>query len=98
MRGPERRPPVADRPRESHAVVLRSATRGETTRGAVHQRSHRLGFDTVGLHDRLDQRIRQKVIKGKTGAWQHDASFEFGDQAFASGFWLTSGNRDVTDR
>ena len=58
----------AEPPAQEPCRCAASRAPGDTARGAVHERSQRLGFDAVGSHDRLDQRIRQKVVERKTGA------------------------------
>lgn len=57
------------RPDKKDAGALSSALSayGSDSAGcAIQQRSERLGFDLVGSHDRLDQRIRQKLVNSRT--------------------------------
>jgi len=63
-----RRPTIAAQPDENGAGALRSAPCGDSTRGSVQHRFERLGLDMVGSHDRLDQRIRQEVVKSRSVA------------------------------
>jgi hypothetical protein len=42
-----------------------TARGGDAARGAIQQRFERLGFDLVGAHDCLDQRIRQELVNSR---------------------------------